>query len=92
MRRRRLIIMLAVVAMMMGAMAPASASDAACVDGGPTSDWDNHGSHILDQYIGGDDGNAGGGKPAHFGPGATPGATFCNQHGDNQAPDLPARP
>ena len=93
--KRRLVIMLAVVAMMMGAMAPASAGDAACVDGGifAATDWVNHGSHIagaggyVDTF-----GSAGGGLPAHFDGGVSPGATFCNQHGSSMAPDLPARP
>ena len=89
MRKRRLIIMLTVVAMVMGAMAPASAGDAACVNGGifAATDWDNHGSHITGNYVNpGDPGPAEGarGRPAHFGGGPgdpTPGATFCNQHG-----------
>ncbi len=94
MRKRRLIIMLAVVAMMMGAMAPASAGEAACFDGGifaPGVGWDNHGSHITGNYVNpGDAGPAEGarGRPAHFGgdPGdPTPGATFCNQHGQGGA-------
>ncbi len=90
MTRRRMVMMLVVVVMVMGAMAPASASDPACVDGGSfgAQDWDNHGSHITGDYVGGPDGNAGGGKPAHFGGSGddpTPGATFCNQHGQGGA-------
>ncbi len=54
----------------------------------------NHGAHITGHYVGGSDGNAGGGKPAHFGLDEpfSPGATFCIQNGNNQAKALPARP
>ena len=93
--KRRLVMMLVVVAMMMGAMAPASASEAACSGfSGPIPVIVNHGEHITRNYVIGT-GSAGGGLPAHFGdnPGdPTPGATFCNTHGSNMAPDLPARP
>ena len=49
-----------------------------------------HGEHIL--AYGPSTGGVAFGTPAHFDPGASPGATFCNTHGNNQAPDLPARP
>ena len=85
MRKRRLVMILAVVAMVMGAMAPASAGGTACAGWNGTG-WANHGSHITGDYVGGSDGNAGGGAPAHFHAEAfTPGATFCNQHGQGGA-------
>ncbi len=78
-----MIMILAVAAMVMGAMAPASADDAACVDGGifTATDWDNHGSHVTGGYATPGTPGAVQGGPAHFAGGASPGATFCNQHG-----------
>jgi hypothetical protein len=89
-----MITVLAIAAVMLlatASMAVAGGDKAACNDY-DSSGWSNHGSHILEHYVGGEDGNAGGGKPAHFGLGASPGATFCNQHGSNQAQLLPVRP
>ena len=81
MRKRRLIMMLAVVAMVMGAMAPASAGAPQCSDVGGFA---NHGDHITSDYVNpGGPGPAEGarGRPAHFTVPATPGATFCGTHG-----------
>ena len=58
-------------ALLVGAATGASA-------GGPTcqnENWDNHGEHITEDYVAGD--GAAGGKPAHFGSGHQPGASFC---------------
>lgn len=80
---------LAVVAMVMGVMAPASATEPACADF-DGSGWETHGTgHIVGQYIA-TSGNASihgeHTNPAHFNSEAPPGATFCNQHG-KAAPD-----
>jgi len=97
MKTRKLAMILAVVAMVMGAMAPASAAGdkAACSDGGiyvpaQGSGWDNHGSHITGDYVhpasdGGGPADGAKGHPAHSGSGLTPGATFCNQNGQGAA-------
>ncbi|MEA1902388.1 MAG: hypothetical protein U9N56_02560 [Actinomycetota bacterium] len=55
--------------------------------------FDNHGAHILEHYVGGADGNAGGGKPAHFGASTTsPGATFCLEQANAATPTGPPAP
>ena len=61
--------------------------DAACEE---TVDTANHGEHIIG-YVA-TYGNAGGGRPAHFGGGDpfSPGASFCQ--GDNSAPFLSSAP
>lgn len=55
MRTRRLVMILAVVAMVMGVMAPASAGDPKCsgfdFGGSMDSGWANHANHIIEQYI-----------------------------------------
>ena len=82
---------LAVVAMVMGVMAPASAGEPTCagedLGNGPIV---NHGEHATEDYATPGVPGAVHGGPGHFGVAATPGATFCNQHGDNEAPDLGA--
>ncbi len=85
MRRRSVVMILAVAAMLMGAMAPASATDAHCA-GIDTGDHVlvNHGDHITGDYV--NNGGAGGGVPAHFGTAeTTPGASFCDTHGQGAA-------
>ncbi len=51
----------------------------------------NHGEHITRDYVA-KQGNAGGGRPAHFGNSDDlgPGASFCNPPANSKA--LPARP
>ena len=91
---RRMIIVLALAAVML--LATASVAFA----GGPTCEnqfdtgWKNHGEHVTSDYATpGEPGGAEGG-PAHFGShplGASPGATFCDP-GNNQAPELLGEP
>lgn len=49
----------------------ASAGSPTCSEFG----WDNHGDHVLNDYV--RNGGAGGGKPAHHGEEPAPGASFC---------------
>ena len=90
---KRMITTLALAATMVlasASVALAAPNDSAACEGAETA---NHGGHITEHYVGGPDGNAGGGKPAHFGANdgdPTPGATFCQ--GDNSAPDLRGTP
>ena len=91
--RRRMVMMLAVVAMVMGVMAPASADEAACSGAAlPNGVIDNHGQHITRDYVNDADTTPGDptppgvrGRASHSGSGLTPGSTFCNQHGQGAA-------
>ena len=82
---KRMITTLALAATMVLAMASVASAapnaNAGCTE---ASGAVNHGEHIL-SYVE-TFGNAGSGRPAHFGLSASPGASFCQ--GDNSAPDL----
>ncbi|MCH7582341.1 MAG: hypothetical protein IIC72_06860 [Acidobacteria bacterium] len=87
MRRRRMIMILAVMGMVMGVMAPASAGGPQCADF-DGSGWVNHGTHITDGYVNDAETDPGNptppgvrGRAAHIGVDAPPGATFCGTHG-----------
>ncbi len=94
---RRMITMLALAATMVLASASVALADPPANAGSPTcSGVDtghgpiaNHGEHITVDYVEGF-GNAGGGRPAHFGGPVGPGASFCLEQA--QAQPLPARP
>ena len=59
MRTRRMVMVLAIVAMVMGVMAPASAGGPRCGGGVPslgiTADWANHAEHVIGNYLLGND-------------------------------------
>ncbi len=80
---RRMFTVLALAATML--LASASMAMAGPSDNAQCANWDNHGEHIV-SYV--ETGNAAKGGAAHFGPGASPGASFCQ--GENSAPDLGA--
>ena len=83
---RRIITTLALAATMVlatASVALAAPNDNAFCAGPDTA---THGGHITRDYVIGM-GSAGGGLPAHFGGGVSPGASFCQ--GDNSAPNLP---
>ena len=93
MRRRRLVMMLAVVAILMGVMAPASAADPTCSGTFGGALGVVHGQHVFSDYATGDvvvwppagQANAAGGAAVpggpgpgfHFPNGFAPGASFC---------------
>lgn len=65
------------VAVLVVSASGASAGSPTCSELG----WDNHGAHVLNDYV--RKGEAGGGKPAHRGEEPTPGASFCLSHIQN---------
>ena len=74
---KRMITTLALAAAMLLATATAAlAGDPTCFNQFD-SGWENHSTHILNDYVA--DGSIAGGAPAHFGneSGFGPGASFC---------------
>ncbi len=51
MRKRRLVMMLVVVAMVIGVMTPAAMAAPKCADDFLGAGWDNHANHIIEQYL-----------------------------------------
>ena len=96
--RKVSIIMAIAMALTVMTASVALAEGPSCVDANPTGTnvLDNHGDHITGDYVGDGDGSGIGpgvrGRAAHFGGGASPGATFCNQHGTATPGDVPALP
>ena len=83
---KRMITTLALAAAMLLATATAAlAGEPTCSDVEALA-VANHGEHITRDYVG-VFGNAGGGRPAHFGGGVGPGASFCLPQ--SQSPNLP---